>query len=53
MSVAHIQVDRQIENFIAGGYMTPEEEAQYRVRVYQEKRNLELLEIKRKESANC
>ena len=39
---------RQIENFIAGGYMTPEEEAQYRVRVYQEKRNLELLEIKEK-----
>ena len=28
--------------------MTPEEEAQYRVRVYQEKRNLELLEIKEK-----
>ena len=38
----------QIENFIAGGNMTPEEEAQYRVRVYQEKRNLELLEIKEK-----
>ena len=28
--------------------MKPEEEAQYRVRVYQEKRNLELLEIKEK-----
>lgn len=28
--------------------MTPEEEEQYRVRVYQEKRNLELLEIKEK-----
>lgn len=38
----------QIENFIAGGNMTPEEEAQYRVRVYQAKRNLELLEIKEK-----
>ena len=38
----------QIENFIAGGNMTPEEAAQYRVRVYQEKRNLELLEIKEK-----
>lgn len=38
----------QIENFIAEGNMTPGEEEQYRVRVYQEKRNLELLEIKEK-----
>lgn len=45
----------QIENFIAGGNMAPEEEAQYRVRVYQEKRNLELLEIKEKNRlmVNC
>ena len=38
----------RVEEVIAGGNMTPEEEAQYRVRVYQEKRNLELLEIKEK-----
>lgn len=38
----------QIENFISGGNLTPEEDAKYRVRVYQEKRNLELLEIKEK-----
>ncbi len=39
---------RQIENFIEGENITPEKEEQYRVRVYQEKRNLELLEIKEK-----
>lgn len=45
----------QIENFISGGRMTPEEEAQYRVRVYQEKRRMELIEIKEKNRliVNC
>lgn len=45
----------QIENFVTGDNLTPEEEAQYRVRVYQEKRNLELLEIKEKNRliVNC
>ena len=35
--------------------MTPEEEAQYRVRVYQEKRHMELIEIKEKNRliVNC
>ena len=45
---SYLSLIGQIENFIADGDMTPEKEAQYRVRVYQEKRNLELLEIKEK-----
>lgn len=51
----YINLIGQIENFILGGNMTPEEEAQYRVRVYQEKRNMELLEIKEKNRliVNC
>lgn len=45
---SYLSLIGQIENFIVDGDMTPEKEAQYRVRVYQEKRNLELLEIKEK-----
>lgn len=49
------QLIEQIENFIKGERMTAEEEAQYKVRVYQEKRKMELVEIKEKNRllVNC
>lgn len=45
----------QIENFIAKENITPEEKARYQVREYQEKRRIELIEIKEKNRliVNC
>ena len=52
---SYLSLIEQIEKFIANDNITAEEEEQYRVRVYQAKRNVELLEIKEKNRllVNC
>lgn len=49
------QLIEQIEKYTCGEIMKPEKEDQYRVRVYQEKRRMELVEIKEKNRlmVNC
>ncbi len=52
---SYLELIEQIENFIKGERITPEKAAQYKVQVYQEKRKMELVEIKEKNRllVNC